>query len=292
MNVDEIKRICVIGAGTMGSQVAQQCALHGFDVVLNDVSGDLLTKALAGNRAILSRRVDKGTMTRDEMEAALAAVSPVADLERAAGEAHFVIEAIHEDLEAKRALFARLDRICPPQTILVSNSSTMVISVIVEEIERKDRAANMHFFHPALVMKLVEVMKGRWTSDETAQVTCELARRIGKTPVLITREITSFIVNRILNRLRQEAMWLADNGYATPRDIDTAVKLGLNHPMGPFELADFSGLDVVYNASLRRYAESGEERDKPLPILEDMVKAGHLGRKTGKGFYEYPKKES
>ncbi len=289
MKVDDIKRICVVGSGTMGSQIAQQCALHGYDVVLSDVTDDLLAKALASNRAILSRRVEKGTMTKDEMEAALARVKPESDLQKAAGAADFVIEAVFEKLEVKREVFGKLDEICPPHTILASNSSTMMISMIAENIKRKDKACNMHFFHPVLVMKLVEVVRGKWTSEETAQVTYDLCKRIGRTPVMITKEISGFVVNRILSRLSQEAMWLAENGYATPQDIDVAVKLGLNHPMGPFELADFSGLDVLYNARLQRYRDTGDERDKPSKLVEDLVKAGNLGRKTGKGFYDYGK---
>jgi len=289
MKVDDIKRICVVGSGTMGSQIAQQCALHGYDVFLSDVSDELLAKAVASNRAILSRRVAKGAMTEGVMEGALARVKTTANLEQAAGAADFVIEAVFERLDVKREVFAKLDEICPPQTILATNSSTIMISLIAEVIKRKDKACNMHFFHPVLVMELVEVVKGQWTSEETAQVAFELCKRIGRAPILITKEISGFIVNRILSRLSQEAFWLAENGYATPQDIDMAVKLGLNHPMGPFQLADFSGLDVMYNARSQRYIDTGDERDKPAQMLADKVKAGHLGRKTGKGFYDYGK---
>ena len=287
MKVDDIKRICVVGSGTMGSQIAQQCALHGYDVVLNDVSDELLAKAVASNRGILARRVAKGALTEEAMEAAIARVKPISDLRKAAGEADFVIEAVFERLDVKREVFAKLDEICPPQTILATNSSTIMISLIAEVIKRKDKACNMHFFHPVLVMELVELVKGQWTSEETAQVAFELCKRIGRAPILITKEISGFIVNRILSRLSQEAFWLAENGYATPQDIDMAVKLGLNHPMGPFQLADFSGLDVMYNARSQRYIDTGDERDKPAQMLADKVKAGHLGRKTGKGFYDY-----
>ncbi|TAK30831.1 MAG: 3-hydroxyacyl-CoA dehydrogenase family protein [Chloroflexota bacterium] len=289
MTVDDIKRISVVGSGTMGSQIAQQFALHGYDVVLNDISDDLLEKALASNRAILSRRVDKGTMTSEEMEAALSRVKAERDLEKAAADADFVIEAVSERLAIKREVFGKLDDVCLPHTILASNSSSIVISMIAEGIRRKDKACNMHFFHPALVMKLVEVVKGQWTSEETAEITCELCRRIDRMPIKINKEISSFIVNRILHRLSQEAYWLADNGYATPQGIDTAVKLALGHPMGPFELADLIGLDIVYDARMQRFTETGETRDKPAQVLADLVKAGHLGRKTGKGFYEYPR---
>jgi len=289
VKVEDIKRVCVVGSGTMGSQIAQQCALHGYDVVLNDVSDDLLAKAIASNRAILSRRVAKGTMTEADMEAAIARVRPVSDLKKAAGEADFVIEAVFERLDVKRAVFAKLDEICPPHTILATNSSTIVISLIAEVIKRKDKACNMHFFHPVLVMELCEVVKGQWTSEETAQVAFEFCKRIGRVPVLMTKEISGFIVNRILGKLTDEAFWLAEHGYATPEDIDMAVKLGLNHPMGPFQLADFSGLDVLLFVKEQRYKETGDENEKPPEILVDLVKAGHYGRKTGKGFYDYGK---
>lgn len=292
MKVEDIKRIAVIGSGTMGSQIAQQCALHGYDVVLNDVSEDLLARGIASNRAILARRVSKGTMTQQDMDAALERVRPVVDFGEAVGQADFVIEAVFENLEVKREVFARLDATCPPHTILATNSSSIVISLIVEAIQRKDKACNLHFFHPVLVMELVEVVKGQWTSEETAQAAYQLCERIGRTPIMIRKEINGFVVNRILRKLSTEAMWLAENGYAAPQDIDKAVKLGLHHPMGPFELADFSGLDITYSARMQRFRETGLEEDRPPKILEDLVKAGNFGRKTGKGFYEYGKPAS
>jgi 3-hydroxybutyryl-CoA dehydrogenase len=290
MNVDDIKLICVVGAGTMGSQIAQQCALHGYTVNLNDTTEALIQKGIASNRVQLQNRVNKGKMNQEEMDAALARVKPVASLEEAAGQADFVIEAIYENLDAKRELFARLDKICPLPTILASNSSTIVISKIAEDnIVRLDKALNMHFFHPVLVMKLVEVVKGPETSDEAAQITMELSRRIGKEPVLMQKEIYGFIVNYVLMALSRAAMHLYEGGYASYEDIDKALKLGLNHPMGAFELADFSGVDIMYNAMLQRFKETGNPEDQPPTFLEEMVKEGRLGRKTGKGFYDYSK---
>ncbi len=289
MNIDEIKQICVVGAGTMGSQIAQQCALHGYKVNLSDANPEGLKKGMESNRALLQNRVAKSKMTQEEADAALARVTPVPGLEEAAGKADFVIEAVFEDLATKRELFGRLDKICQPHAILASNSSTIVISKIAEGIQRKDKAVNMHFFHPVLVMKLVEVIKSPDTSEETAQLTMELVRRIGREPVLMQKEVYGFIVNYVLMSLSRAAMYLYEEGYASYQDIDKALKLGLNHPMGAFELADFSGVDIMYNSMLQRFKETGDPADKPPAFLEEMVKEGRLGRKTGRGFYEYEK---
>jgi 3-hydroxybutyryl-CoA dehydrogenase len=291
MDIDDIKQICVVGAGTMGSQIAQQCALYGYNVNLTDANEEMLQKGIASNRTQLQIRVDKGRLTQEEADAALARVKPVVSLEEAAGQADFVIEAVYEELAVKREVFARLDKICPPHTILASNSSTLVISKIVNDnIARKDKAVNMHFFHPVLVMKLVEVVKGPDSSQESADLTMELARRIGKEPVLMNKEINGFIVNYILGALSRAATYLYVEGYASYQDIDKALKLGLNHPMGPFELADFSGVDVGYKAAMERYKESGNPADKPPAHLEQMIKEGRLGRKTGRGYYDYTNK--
>ncbi len=290
MNIDDIKQICVVGAGTMGSQIAQQCALNGYAVNLTDANEAVLQRGLESNRSLLQNRVSKGKMSQEEADAALGRVKAVASLEEAAGQADFVIEAVFEDLNVKREVFAKLDKICPSHTILASNSSTIVISKIVEDnVERKDKAVNMHFFHPVLVMKLVEVVKGPETSDETAELTMELTRRIGREPVLMQKEVYGFIVNYVLMSLTRAAMYLYQEGYASYQDIDKALKLGLNHPMGPFELADFSGVDIMHYSMLQRFKETGDPADQPPPFLEEMVKEGKLGRKTGKGFYDYTK---
>lgn len=285
---ERISQVAVIGAGTMGTQIALQFALHGFSVALTDTSEEQLARAAAAHRGHLQRRVERDQLTADAMTQALARIQTTADLGAAVQHAGFVIEAIIEDLAAKQAVFRELDARCPPDVLLASNSSSIVISDIVAGVAHPERAVNMHFFHPALVLKLVEVVRGRFTSAEAAAAAMALAHRIGKEPVLLTREISGFIVNRLLFALWDEAMRLAEEGYATPEDIDRAVKLGLNHPMGPFELADFSGLDIVYNARLHAYEQTGNLADKPPAILAAKVNAGHLGRKTGRGFYDYP----
>jgi len=202
-------------------------------------------------------------------------------------DADFVIEAVFEDLDVKRAIFKELDGIAPPAAVLASNSSTMGISKIADVTGRQDRCLNMHFFYPVLVMDLVEIVRGPQTSDETVDRAMVLAREMGRTPVLLHKEIDGFIVNRILHAATQEAYRLLDAEVATFEDIDTAVEKGLNWPLGPFRLGDFSGLDVTYNARLHMYRTTGDERYKPSPQLEAKVKAGKLGRKTGEGWYRY-----
>jgi len=280
-------RLGVIGAGSMGAQIAQQAALGGVDVQLHDKSAAQLQKAVESNRGHLMRRVEKGKLGQSEAEAALARVRPTADLAEAVGGAEFVIEAVFEDLELKRAVFAELDRVAAPGAVLASNSSTMGISQIAGVTSTPERCVNMHFFFPVLVMDLVEVVRGPQTSDETVERAMAMARQMSRTPVLINKEIDGFIVNRILHAATQEAYRLLDAGVASFEDIDTAVEKGLNWPMGPFRLGDFSGLDVTYNARLHMYRSTGEERFRPSPQLEAKVKAGKLGRKTNQGWYTY-----
>jgi len=287
MIIDDIKQILVVGAGQMGAQIAMQAALHGYPVTLNDLSLEILEKGMKGNRAQLEKRVAKGQMTRAQMDAAIGRIRLEPDLEKAARDADFVVEAIIERLEPKRECFARLERFCPPHAILVSNSSTLMISQIAGATKRPAQCANMHWFYPPLVMRLAEVVKGKDTSEETAQVVAELTRRIGREPVILRKELPGFLVNRILRALGREAYYLLEQGMASFADIDRAVELGLNHPMGPFKLADFSGLDIGYNARLETYEVTKDPKDLPPKALEARVKRGDLGRKTGRGFYDY-----
>ena len=279
--------LAVIGAGSMGAQIAQQAALHGVEVRLQDKSGEQLQRAVDSNRGHLMRRVEKGKLEPDRVAAALSSVSTTTDLSRAVAGADFVIEAVFEDLALKRAVFAQLDLAAPPGAVLASNSSTMGISKLADVVARAERCVNMHFFFPVLVMDLVEVVRGPLTSDETVERAMAMATEMGRTAVLINREIDGFIVNRILHAATQEAYRLLDAGVASFEDIDTAVEKGLNWPMGPFRLGDFSGLDVTYNARLHMYRSTGDERYRPSPQLEAKVKAGKLGRKTKEGWYTY-----
>ncbi len=277
----------MIGAGSMGAQIAQQAALHGVDVRLQDKSSEQLDRAMESNRGHVTRRVEKGKLGQAEADSALARVSTTTDLVEAVADVDFVIEAVFEDMRLKREVFAALDRAAPTDAVLASNSSTMGISKIADATSRPARCVNMHFFYPVLVMDLVEVVRGPQTSDATVERAMAMAREMGRTSVLINKEIDGFIVNRILHAATQEAYRLLDAGVAGFEDIDTAVEKGLNWPMGPFRLGDFSGLDVTYNARLHMYGTTGEERFRPSPQLEAKVKAGKLGRKTGEGWYRY-----
>ncbi|HET6309405.1 MAG TPA: 3-hydroxyacyl-CoA dehydrogenase family protein [Candidatus Nitrosotalea sp.] len=279
--------LAVTGAGSMGAQIAQQAALHGIDVRLQDKSAEQLEKALDSNRGHLMRRVEKGKLSQAEAEQALSRVRTTTDLAEAVAAADFVIEAVIEDLQLKRSVFADLDRAAPPETVLASNSSTMGISKIADATTRPERCVNVHFFYPVLVMDLVEVVRGPQTSDDTVKRALAMVRAMGRTAVLVNKEIDGFIVNRILHAATQEAYRLLDAGVASFQDIDTAVEKGLNWPMGPFRLGDFSGLDVTYNARLHMFKTTGDERYRPSPQLEAKVKAGKLGRKTGEGWYRY-----
>ena len=280
-------KLAVIGAGSMGAQIAQQAALCGVNVTIHDKSSEQLQKAIASNRGHVMRRVEKGKLGQAEAEQALSRVRTSIDISEAVAGADFVIEAVFEDLQLKRSVFAELDKAASPEAVLASNSSTMGISKIAGATSRPERCVNMHFFYPVLVMDLVEVVRGPETSDSTVERAMAMAKQIGRTPVLINKEIDGFIVNRVLHAATQEAYRLLDAGVASFEDIDTAVEKGLNWPMGPFRLGDFSGLDVTYNARLHMYKTTGDERLRPSPQLEAKVKAGKLGRKTGEGWYRY-----
>src|SRR5438105_2918991 len=256
-------RLAVIGAGSMGAQIAQQAALHGVEVRLQDVSDAQLARAKKSNHSHLARRVEKGRLDAAAAAAALHRVVTTADLAEAAESADVVIEAIVEDLEAKRDLFQKLDRLAPAEAILATNSSTIGISKLAAVTERPELCCNMHFFYPPLVMDLVEVVKGPQTAAETVERARQFAHQIGRTAVVLNKEIDGFIVNRILHAATQEAYRLLDAGVASFEDIDIAVEKGLNWPMGPFRLGDFSGLDVTFNARLHMYRSTGDDRYMP-----------------------------
>jgi 3-hydroxybutyryl-CoA dehydrogenase len=284
----ELKRVLVVGAGTMGSQIALQTALSGkYDVTLVDSVEGQLERANAQNTRLMDRAVEKGRLTREAASNALGRIEGSNDLAGAAGSADLVIEAVIEDFDAKAAVFKTLGEHANKDATLASNSSTIAISRLADITGRPERCCNMHFFHPVTVMQLCEVVRGPKTSDATIETAMEFVRTIDRTPVLLQKEIWGFIVNRILFAASEEAMHLLDGGYASAEDIDTAVQKGLNWPMGPFHLLDFSGLDIFYGALTDRHRQ-GEGADAP-ELLKKLVDEGHLGRKTGKGFFEYPK---
>jgi 3-hydroxybutyryl-CoA dehydrogenase len=283
----EINKIAVIGAGNMGHQIAMCAALSGFQVKCTDVNIDMLNKAIAFADHYWKERVNNGKLTQEEAHAAKQNLSFVGTVEDAAADADLVIEAIIEKLDIKRTLFAQLDTICPPHTILATNSSYIVSSKIADETARPDKVCNMHFFNPALVMKLVEIVLGAHVSAETLDAVIHAAQKMGKTPVLLHKEIYGFLVNRFLQATRQEALKLLDMGVASFEDIDTAVKNGLGYPLGPFQLLDLTGIDLAYTVSMERYRESGDPADRPSPTIVEKYTKGEWGKKVGKGFYDY-----
>lgn len=289
-NVEDINKILVVGAGAMGSQIGMVCALSGYEVVVQDISGEMLDKANEQLHSRMSRNVEKGRMSQEDVDAAFSRMTFTEDLEAPASEADFVIEAAIEKLDVKRELFAKLDKFASEHTILATNSSTIVGSRVADATNRPDKVCNMHFFNPALIMKCVEVVRGPETSDATVDTTVELTRRIGKAPVVLEKEISGFVANRILHALRDEAISLYEGGYASFEDIDVACKTALGHPMGPFELMDLTGIDISYYVRQARFEETGDEGDKPRKSIAEKFEKGELGRKTGKGWYEYDKK--
>ena len=282
----ELKRVAVVGAGTMGSQIALQTALSGhYQVGLVDTVAGQLDRAAAQNRKLLDRSVEKGRVTRENADAAFGRIQPSDDLASAARHADLVIEAVIEDFDAKKSVFEALGRHAPKEAILASNSSTIVISRLADFTGRPELCCNTHFFHPVTVMQLCEVARGPKTSDETVETAMEFVRSIGRTPVLLKKEIWGFIVNRILFAASEEAMRLVEGGYASAEDIDVAVQKGLNWPMGPFHLLDFSGLDIFYGAMEDRHRLG--EGPEPPAVLRELVEQKRLGKKTGRGFFEY-----
>lgn len=286
----QINKICVVGAGQMGHQIAMLCALGGYQTALQDLKEEALSKAESGLEMLMGQWVRKEKITEQQKAEAFGRLSFTADLEKAASDADYVIEAAVEKLEVKREIFKQLDAIAPKHAILASNSSTIVNSSIAEATDRPEKVCNMHFFFPPLVMDCVEVVMSEKTSEETAQTAMAVCEKIGRTGVLLRKEISGFVANRILGALQKEAMHLYEEGIADFKEIDLVIKKALRHPIGPFELMDLSGIDVAYYVMEQQYAESGNPEDKPPAFIEEKVRAGELGRKTGKGFYDYGKK--
>ena len=288
MAIDEIKRICAVGAGTMGHQIALQCATHNYDVHLVDVNKEVLDNAREKIREILEERVNRGEISSDSMVKVLSKISYTTDLEKAAGDADFVIEAVYEDVEVKRQVFSQLNRICPSHTILATNSSSIRCSLIADATKRPEKVLNMHFLNPVWVRPLVEVMGSSGTSEESIETTVQLGQCIGLTPVTVNEEATGYVFNRLWRAIKKASLHLVDKGYASFEDVDRAFMIGIPAPFGPFMGMDTIGLDVILAIEEQWYRESGDESDKPPKILVEKVKKGELGVKTGKGFYKYP----
>ncbi|MDH2900869.1 MAG: 3-hydroxybutyryl-CoA dehydrogenase [archaeon] len=279
-------RVGVIGAGAMGHGIAQVFAQGGFNVKLNDVSLDFINSGIRKIEANLSRSVEKGKMSEDDKKAALSRVLPTASLDEFK-DREFVVEAVLEKIEVKRDVFKKLDRICGRDTVLASNTSSIPITELAALVSNPQRVAGMHFFNPVPVMKLIEIVQALQTSISTIEIIRALSLRLGKTPVVV-KDNAGFVSNRVVCPMINEAIFAYEQGIASKEDIDTVMKLGMNHPMGPLELADFVGLDIVLDVLDVLYREYEDPKYRASPLLRNMVRAGYLGRKTKKGFYEYP----
>ena len=283
-----MKKIVVIGGGTMGLDIAQVFAKKDFDVVVRDINDDIIKASEARLNKSLDKLVAKGKMDEAKKADILAHMSFTTDL-KAAADADLVVEAAIENLDIKKSIFAELDSICKPETILASNTSSISITAIAAATQRPDKFIGMHFFNPATVMKLVEVIRGAHTSDETFKIISDLSVEIGKEPVEVN-EAPGFVVNKILIPMINEGIDLVYTGVASVEGVDTAMKLGANHPMGPLALGDLVGLDVCLAIMDTLYNETHDPKYRASLLLRKMVRAGKLGRKTGIGFYDYTKK--
>lgn len=285
MRLNDITTIGIVGAGQMGRGISQVCATAGYQVLLVDVAEPPLTEALARIQTGLERAVERGSLTDHQAGSVLALIRPMVQLDRLR-DVQLVIEAIPESLNLKQELFAELNRVCRPQTILASNTSSISLTKLGAASGRPDRVVGMHFMNPAPVMRLVEVVHGLETSERTLNLAIELAKRLGKTPV-VAKDVPGFIVNRVLIPMINEAIFALEEGVASAEDIDLAMTAGANHPVGPLALADRIGLDTVLAICEVLYQNLGDPKFRPCSLLRRHVEAGWLGRKTGHGFYLY-----
>lgn len=282
----EVAKVGVMGAGAMGSGIAQLAAQAGYQVILNDLEMPFVEKGIGRMDDFLGKSVKKGKITEEQKQQILGRISKSTDISDFS-DVDLAIEVIVEDLELKKKAFAQLDSICKPEAYLASNTSSMPVTVLGNATKRPERVVGMHFFNPAPIMKLVEVIRGYYTSDETVKVATQVAQKMGKTPVEVKKDSPGFIVNRLMMAQYIEAIRLLEEGVATIEDIDKAVKLGLNHPMGAFELQDFGGLDIGYFVADYFYKEFRDMRWNPPQALKTLIRSGRLGRKTGSGWYDY-----
>ncbi len=281
-----ISRVAVLGAGTMGNGIAQVCAMAGYVVALHDPQPGAVERALGTIRGNLDKGVERGKVTAEARETALGNLRDAADVASAAADADLVIEAVPERMELKTSIFAELDRIAPASAILATNTSSLSVSRIADATGRPERVIGLHFFNPVHIMKLLEVVRGWQTAQETVDASLAFARRIGKEPIIVT-DTPGFASSRLGVVLGLEAMRMVEQGVASPQDIDKAMELGYNHPMGPLKLTDLVGLDVRLGIAEYLHGELGGEQYRPPELLRRMVAEGKLGKKSGQGFYEW-----
>lgn len=282
----EIKKPFVLGAGIMGAGIGQLCAQKGYEVFVTDVSEEIIGKAKEKVTRGLQKRIEKGKITQEDMDSVLSRMNWSTDL-NIARESNFVIEAVFENLDLKKEIFKNLDSICSPETILATNTTALSVSEIASATQRPDKVIGMHFFNPAVIMKLVEIIRGDETSEETIETTKMFAESLGKVPIATFKEAPAGIVSRVLAGLLNEAATVFADGIADVQDIDEAMKLGAGLPMGPLALIDMIGLDIHLAKMQTLYKKLKDERYKPPEIIKEMVAAGKLGKKTGEGFYKY-----
>lgn len=283
----QIQKVAVLGAGVMGNQIAMQIAVHGYPVACYDISGEMVAKAEEFSKNWFRARVEKGKMGAEEAERIQKRLEFTTDVKAAASGADMVMEAVSDIVRVKKAALANFDQYTPDGCIYASNSSYIVSSRFADAVKDPSRVLNVHFFNPALAMKIVEVVKGPHVSKEAFETAFAFVESIGKTPVAIEKEIYGFVVNRIFSALTREACYLVDLGIASPENIDKAVKGALGHAMGPLETLDMTGIDLEYNVYMERFRTSGDKADLPAACLTERYARGDYGRKSGRGFYVY-----
>ncbi|MTE21052.1 3-hydroxybutyryl-CoA dehydrogenase [Streptomyces sp. TRM43335] len=280
------RKLAVVGAGLMGSGIAQVSAQAGWDVVLRDITDQALTRGTDGIKASYDKFVSKGKLTAEEAEAALGRITTTTDLD-AAADADIVVEAVFERIDVKQEIFRTLDGLVGDETVLASNTSAIPITKIAAATRRPERVVGTHFFSPVPMMRLCELVRGHKTSDETLAAAREFAEGVGKTCIVVNRDVAGFVTTRLISALVVEAAKLHESGVATAEDIDTACKLGFGHAMGPLATADLTGVDILLHATENIYTESQDEKFAPPESMRRMVDAGDIGRKSGQGFYRY-----